>query len=211
MMEKHAASPYLYEKLKARVLSGAHLPGERLDAPALSMEFGASLTPIRAALYRLVGDRLIETHPNNGFHMPRVTEPALRDLYDWNETILVQAVRRCRSAATEIPVESIDDEGEGLVSRTERLFERIVGLSGNGEFRHALDQTNARLHPIRRRKAGLLPNTDEELATLEDALSRQSFRQLEKALASYHRRRQAIVPEIVRRMHEPPPSSIAAW
>src|SRR2546421_1004024 len=54
------------EELRNRILTGALAPGTRLDLDALTVEFGASRTPIREALLELSYEGLVEVAARSG-------------------------------------------------------------------------------------------------------------------------------------------------
>ena len=56
----------VYLALKAQVTSGAFAPGDRLEPAALGEALNASITPVRDALHRLVGERIVEAPRNEG-------------------------------------------------------------------------------------------------------------------------------------------------
>lgn len=94
MQDKHSKNARAYTSIKMSLQVGRFLPGERIDPATLAQEFGASPTPVRLALHRLVGEGLLEDCSREGFHLPRLTEAGLRDLYDWMEQLLVIACNR---------------------------------------------------------------------------------------------------------------------
>ncbi|MGH1557293.1 GntR family transcriptional regulator [Caulobacter segnis] len=55
---------------KTQLLDGVYQPGERLDAAVLAERYFWSITPVRAALHRLAGERLVEARSNEGFTAP---------------------------------------------------------------------------------------------------------------------------------------------
>lgn len=83
----------VYGALKTRILAGAFEPGERLDPARFAPLVGTSRTPVRDALHRLSGERLVETWEDEGFRQPFVHEPAIRDLYGWANDVLQAALR----------------------------------------------------------------------------------------------------------------------
>jgi DNA-binding GntR family transcriptional regulator len=96
----------VYQALKARVMAGAFAPGERIDPARLSADLAASATPIREALHRLAGERLVESWQQEGFRQPFVTEANLRDLYGWSEDLLrllLRAIERNAAAPMRTP------------------------------------------------------------------------------------------------------------
>ena len=109
-------SERIYRVVKQQVLDGVFRPGERIEAAQLADLHNASITPVRAALHRLVGEQLVDARPSEGFHAPQVSEPSLRDLYDWNGQVLQIALQlsspqSTRPDATAIPIGEGQDDG----------------------------------------------------------------------------------------------------
>ena len=109
-MNAGATADRVYEAIKRLLLSGEILPGDRLDPARFADQFHSSKTPVRDALHRLSGERLVDTRPGEGFHMPMVTEPGLRDLYIWNASLLrlmlaVWPRDAAERAPTDLPVD----------------------------------------------------------------------------------------------------------
>lgn len=69
MEPKNSKSERLYEEIKRAILTGRYTPGARIDPSTLANEFKISPTPVRFALYRLVGEGVIEDHAREGFHV----------------------------------------------------------------------------------------------------------------------------------------------
>ncbi|HET7267438.1 MAG TPA: GntR family transcriptional regulator, partial [Oleiagrimonas sp.] len=84
-------SAFVYRQVRRDLRSGRYAPGQRLDPASLAEQFHTSPTPVRFALYRLIGETLIVDHARDGLHIPLLTEVALRDLYDWMERLLLMA------------------------------------------------------------------------------------------------------------------------
>jgi|ERR1700722_6310741 GntR family transcriptional regulator of vanillate catabolism len=57
------------EELRDAVLNGQFAPGERLHEVRLTEQFGASRTPVRAALQKLASEGLLDYVPNQGYRM----------------------------------------------------------------------------------------------------------------------------------------------
>ena len=82
----------VHASLRARLHAGRFVLGEQLEPQHLADELNASITPVRDALHRLVGERLVEVAPAGGFRIPILTEVGLRHLYDWNRRLLLLAL-----------------------------------------------------------------------------------------------------------------------
>ena len=85
------------ERIEAAIISGALEPGSRLSEQALAVSLGVSRGPLREAIRRLEGRKLLERTPNIGV---RVAALSLKDL---NEILQVREVLEgmaCALAAT---------------------------------------------------------------------------------------------------------------
>jgi DNA-binding transcriptional MocR family regulator len=175
----------VYQALKARVMAGAFAPGERIDPSRLSAELGASATPIREALHRLAGERLVESWSQEGFRQPIVTEAGLRDLYQWSEDIirlLLRAVER-RGA---VKIVAPDLPSEPRSAHTAAVVEWLAGLSPNAEYQAAAAALNERAHALRRVEDDEMGAAAPGLADLVDAVADGRWRDARRVVALYH-------------------------
>ncbi len=79
--------------------------------------------------------------------------------------------------------------------RARLFFRRLAEPSGNAKFTAAIKRTADAPSPFRRREPTLLPDADSELRHLDELLG--SRIQPRRAVSSYHRRRHAILPQLV--------------
>jgi DNA-binding GntR family transcriptional regulator len=199
-MSPGATFERVYLALKEQILSGAFPPGSALEPAALSAELVASITPVRDALHRLVGERLVQTPRGDGFRMPIHTEASLRDLYGWNLRLLQLAARTRRgSGAGPNRGRQAAGDGDDLASRTGRLFEAIAGLSGSFEQVAAVSSLNDRLHRLRREEQALVDGLPE-VEAMEIAFESGDRPALRRQLGGYHRRRIARVSSLLERL-----------
>ena len=106
----------------------------------LADELNASVTPVRDALHRLTGERLVEAPRHEGFRVPMITETMLRHLYAWHLDLLLLAVMKHRAA--DVPHKIIESDGAiGLPTqaRDNALFLGLVRSAGNPEHYAALE------------------------------------------------------------------------
>ncbi|ODT96020.1 MAG: transcriptional regulator [Rhodanobacter sp. SCN 67-45] len=194
----HPKSVIVYRQVKRAMRSGRYAPGERLDPSRLAGEFKTSPTPVRFALYRLVGEALIVDHARDGLHVPLPNEVVLRNLYDWMERLLLMACDigeepRLRES-TALELANVDSD---LVKLTWQLFDAIARATAHGSLHRAVKQANDQLAPIRRAKQGLLDHAHEELSRLHQHWQARDIPALKSALHDYHERRRQLVPCIV--------------
>lgn len=191
-------SAFVYEQVKRALRSGCYKPGQRLDPSTLATKYSTSPTPVRFALYRLVGEALIVDHARDGLHIPLLTEVAMRDLYDWMERLLLMAcdigVATTARKAELLQLGSADND---LVKLTWQLFDTIARATAHRSLHRAVKQANDRLAPIRRAKQGLIEDGFEEFSILNQHWQANDMPALKSALRDYHERRKRLVPSIV--------------
>lgn len=191
----------VYTSIKQRLREGVYRPGERLEPAVLSDELNASVTPVRDALHRLTGERLVEAPRHEGFRVPMMTETLLRQLYAWHLDLLLLAVIKHRSKA--LGDESLANGGGADVPQWERhkaLFLALARSAGNPEHAAALETLGERLEAAQRVEQFFLDETESETKGILAALKSNDRKALRGSLVRYHRRRERIVPELLARL-----------
>ncbi len=184
----------VYNELKRMLTEGELPPGMPIEPAIIGRQISSSITPVRDALHRLTGERLVEAPNHNGFRVPLPTEAALRDLYRWNGQLLGLAVKSIRTGMPDIAVITVPNVH--IAVATAEFFLRIAQESRSGEQADAVARLNARLGPYRLREKGLLEGLQAELEHLSAAGG--SPARLAKGITAYHRRRIKAVPDILR-------------
>lgn len=196
-------SAFMYGQIRRGLQSGRYAPGQRIDPATLAAEFKTSPTPVRSALFRLVGEGQLADYPRGGLHVPLPNELTLRDLYDWMQRLLLMAcdIGGAQTPRQMAPLEpaSADDD---LVKSTWQLFDQIALGAGHWSLHHAVKRANDRLAPIRRAKHGLVDQPLSELIDLQQHWHRRDMPALKSALRAYHQRRKQLVPCIVATLGE---------
>ena len=189
----------VYLALKEQLMSGRFPPGEHLEPAALGEELNASVTPVRDALHRLVGERIVEAPRNDGFRVPAPTEAELRDLYGWNRQLLELALARRPSARGTILGGGDLRAATGNEPTLEAadLFRLVARRAGNPEHERAVENLNDRLGALRTAEQHVFGDGEEELSGLLAAFRQNDTAALRRGLSAYHRRRQRCAPEIL--------------
>ena len=193
----------VYSALKDKLRRGLLRPGERLEPAALSEELFASVTPIRDALHRLTGERLVEAPRQEGFRVPLLSENRLRHLYAWHRDLLLLAIMRRRPAAPPHVSDEPDGAAPSAHEQRRALFLALARATGNPEHVLALESVAERLEPLERLEEMLLDEVEQESAAIVQAINAGDMRLLRKRLQGYHRRRERIVPDLLARLEEP--------
>lgn len=190
----------VYAALKEQLLVGGWAPGAHLEPAMLGEELSASVTPVRDALHRLVGERLIEAQRHDGFRVPVITEGQLRMLYAWNGDLLAWALRR-QPWPVDMPETAVDRPSEPTL-----LFVDLARSAGDPELEHAIVTSGERLSPFRAVERTAFDDLDEESARLRRSLHDDNPIMLRRELAAYHKRRIRAVPQIVAARSRPEPT-----
>lgn len=195
MSPSHVAEP-TYEAIRQRLMIGAWPMGFRLEAGRLAEDLGVSITPVRDALNRLVGERLVDLVPGIGFHVPHLTERGVRELLDLNLMLLLGAIEIGALPGGPVTIEPVADEH---VAQTEILFARIASLSGNTELLDAVHVLGVRLHALRMHEMDVLSSAAADIESIEAAW-RAGISALPGALVSYHEVRKRAADGLLRNL-----------
>ncbi|EIZ78127.1 transcriptional regulator, gntr family [Novosphingobium sp. Rr 2-17] len=199
-MNAGARASRAYDELKRLLLSGVVAPAQRLDPIRLAQALAVGVTPVREALLRLVGERLVELRMNDGFHLPMVTESTLLDLYRWNVDILRLALRSMSPKThRHAPAVIVPAQPLGVDS----LFLVIAERSRRPELRAQIASANDRLAVTRTAETRVLNDIGAEIAALLDTTSTDAIA-LSRAITRYHRTRINKVREIVSSIYRIP-------
>lgn len=188
----------VYAAIKQRLREGVYRPGERLEPLALSEQLNASVTPVRDALHRLTGERLIEAPRHEGFRVPMMTESTLRQLYAWHLDLLLLALMKHRTRSD--AGGSAPDDRRSAMSDLERnnaLFLAVARTGGNPEHELSFRALTQRLEPIQRLESQFLDETESETAEIVRAIQANDRAALRRSLVRYHRRRERVVPQLL--------------
>lgn len=199
-MNAGATTSRVYDAIKYGILSRAHRPGDRLDPALLAADLASSVTPVRDALYLLVGEGLVTTRTGDGFHLPQLTEPELRDRYAWHADVVLLALRDREASVQSMSAKPIGDPGD-LSIMTAKIFAGIGAASRNGEHRLAIAALGDRLSPARRVEPMVLDGLEEEWRMLDGAWRDDDPIALKRSIVRYHRRRVRAAAEIVRALY----------
>ncbi|TBU86942.1 GntR family transcriptional regulator [Phytopseudomonas dryadis] len=194
----------IYESIKAEVRSGAYSPGQPISPAMLAKHLSVSAIPIREALQRLVGERLVEMRQDhNGFLAPLVSEAGLRDLYQAQLVMLLWILEHGTLARLQsVKPPRAQDAAPGLAA-IEALFAELADRAGSREMQWSLHNAIDRLHPVCLMKQEVADDWISACERLLEQWQRGDLTAFKDALLDYHRRRVELVPALVERINLP--------
>jgi DNA-binding GntR family transcriptional regulator len=164
-----------YNGLVEAIINQEFQPGEPLSIDSLARQLNMSNTPVREALMRAHGERLVKQKPNYGFVVAELLTPQeLRQLFEVRHLLEVRALE-----IASLPVASVSDL-RGLVDQMlnapdgavyndykdylqldHQFHHQLVSLSGNTFLIKAWEDLHVHLHLSRLyRGVGLFDRTD---------------------------------------------------
>lgn len=192
MSPAHVLEP-TYRTLKQHIIEGAWPPGQRLEAGRLAENLFVSATPVRDCLNRLVGERLVDFRPGEGYRVARLTEGQLRDLLDFIAALLDLAIRTAAAPPDETAAELGDADH---AARLADLCNAVAARSGNAALCECVRALNDRLHAARRLEVRLFPGAAGQVEALARQL-RDGSPSLRRGLARYHAERRKAAGQII--------------
>lgn len=136
--------PMLIEQEIERViLGGEYEPGDKINEKALALRFGISRGPVREALRSLDRTGLIDTVPNRGVFVRRLSVSEAAEIYDVRAALFALAGQCLAIRATDADVACLRghvaamdeavacDDFEAYIVENFALHEQIVTRAGN--------------------------------------------------------------------------------
>jgi DNA-binding GntR family transcriptional regulator len=102
----------IYNLVKARIISFEYPPGYQINIKKIQDELGISSSPIKDAIFRLVGEELLEINPRRGTFVKDVTEKDILENEQFRTILEVGAV--------DIIAETITNKQISLLERRHR-------------------------------------------------------------------------------------------
>ena len=157
-MPKTSNVDRIIEKTREMAINFELKPGARINESALSKDLGASRTPLREALNRLVAEGFLTFQTGKGFFCRALDPKRIMDLYEARVAIEVEAIRLACTRATdeELTVfrkyldatepEYLQSQDVNDALHTDEEFHLYIArLSHNSEMVRMLENLNGRI------------------------------------------------------------------
>ncbi|CAB3676170.1 GntR family transcriptional regulator [Achromobacter piechaudii] len=132
-------SDHIFKKIQAAIVKGEIAPGSKISEPELARLYGVSRGPLREALHRLEGQKLLVRVPHAGARVVSLSRQELSELYEIRESLEGTA---CRLAAERMPPSEIAELREVLhAHERDAAFQAGVGYyqqEGDYDFHYRI-------------------------------------------------------------------------
>lgn len=180
----------IYRTIKAHILAGQFTPGARLTATRIAGQYEASITPVREAIYRLVGEGLVEMTPE-GFHVKPSSRDMLLDILDLSQKLLVVGLQRWSRTPAMIygdPLLAGALSAEEAVQLLEQILVTLFAASNNKAILAWGEQANERLRWIRTYQCRSSRRALLECVSIHKLAEQGDRARLRRQLLAHHRR-----------------------
>jgi DNA-binding GntR family transcriptional regulator len=130
-----------YQSLRAALLNGDYLPGDRIYEAAVAQALGVSRNPVREAVRRLQQDGLVEVRPHYGTYVATIPSDEIEDVYRIRGALEATAAALAAERMTEEEIAelgSIVREQEETAARADALPREPVSVVQADRFHHAI-------------------------------------------------------------------------
>jgi DNA-binding GntR family transcriptional regulator len=199
---KRDAFALALDTLRRRLRQGVDAPGDALPINLIAMDLRLSSTPVREALSRLSGERLVDKRGPT-YTRPRLDGPALAALYNLRLIHLLAALSpdiERRRGGQGAPLAFARDLGPGAspAALVEALFAGLVRDADDPVLLQAYQPIADRLAPFQGLEARGRADVAQEALGLISAYEAGDAKALRSGLRRYHRQRMARSHALVR-------------
>jgi DNA-binding GntR family transcriptional regulator len=130
-----------YQAVRAAILQGEYLPGERMYEGAIAQALGVSRIPVREAVRRLQQDGLVEVRPHYGIYVAKIPDDEIEDVYRIRGALEATAAALAAERMTERELTGLGTilaEQEAAARSAERLPREPVSVVQADRFHHAV-------------------------------------------------------------------------
>ena len=122
-------STEIVKKIKELIFSGELTPGEQIRQDEFAERLGVSRTPLLHALQILKSEMLLESFPNRGMFVRKVSLQELKDIFEYREAIETMACRLASQRITRDEIQQLRD--------LFKPFENTTGMTHIQEYQKA--------------------------------------------------------------------------
>jgi DNA-binding GntR family transcriptional regulator len=201
------------ERIEAAIISGQLEPGAKLSEQGLAASFGVSRGPLREAIRRLEGRKLLERTPNIGVRVAALSLKDLKEVLEVREALEGMACGLAATNMTEAEIAALAklleghgrqksvQEGKGYYQESKDFdfHFRIVSASGNARLAQMLTGDLYYLLRVYRYKSSTKPGRAtqalEEHKAIVAALRKRDAKAAEAAMRTHLRNARRFVEE----------------
>jgi DNA-binding GntR family transcriptional regulator len=139
--EQHSLQERTYQSLRAALLDGQYLPGERIYEAEVAHALGVSRNPVREAVRRLQQDGLLDVRPHNGIFVASIPAEEIEDVYRIRAALEATAAALSAERMMDADIEELGAilaEQQAAAANAQPLPRAPVSVAQADHFHHAI-------------------------------------------------------------------------
>lgn len=136
-VERDTLQEQIYQRLREVIMTGAIRPGQTLSYRGLADKLGTSPMPVRDAVRRLVGERVLQVHANRTIGVPLPTRERLAETYRIREVLEGLAAQEAALHVTKADIRNLralEEDLENEHRNSQASSDRYLSLNENFHF-----------------------------------------------------------------------------
>ncbi|ARU88337.1 GntR family transcriptional regulator [Pseudomonas sp. M30-35] len=105
--ENETRSEHVFRRIQAAIVKGEIAPGSKISEPELARTYGISRGPLREAIHRLEGQRLLVRIPHVGARVVSLNHEELIELYEIRESLEGMACKLAAQRMTQLEIDEL--------------------------------------------------------------------------------------------------------
>ena len=106
-LDSETLSEHVFRAIQSAIVKGEIAPGSKISEPELARTYGISRGPLREAIHRLEGQRLLVRVPHVGARVVSLSHAELIELYEIRESLEGMACRLAAERMTQIEIDEL--------------------------------------------------------------------------------------------------------
>ncbi|UAJ12372.1 GntR family transcriptional regulator [Glacieibacterium megasporae] len=179
----------VFSFLAQALAEGIYRPGEFIRIAEVARDLGLSGTPVREALCRLAGARLVEDRQREGFCLVRLTRDEVAAAYDLEAHVYNRIIDGLEGEQLPDVPTSPGQDSTGVGPPI--AFQILQQMTANALLRAQAIDLGARLAPYRRHETDVIADARADTLRLDQAVTIGDWQGVRIALKQYVDRRVA--------------------
>lgn len=125
----------IHRQLAGRLSAGSFAPKERINLRRLAVEIGASVTPVREAVLRLVADGVLSVTEKNAIIVPERTLDEIGEIFDIRRTLEGEMAMAAAKILTAADVKHLVETQKAFLAALDAGdYQRVLQLNSTFHF-----------------------------------------------------------------------------
>ncbi len=191
----------IYYLIKKRIFDSTYPAGHKINLNNLKEEIGVSQSPIKASLFRLAGEGLVEICSRRGIYVKNVTREDITEIYDTRliieagageivaKYITQEQIAKLENLYKRSLISAANEPYSNFIKEAAEFHIEIIRFANNGRLLAIYENLNVHMQMVRfryaKRNVKKLPKTDKEHFNILDSLRKHDVKKTKNAIKKH--------------------------